>query len=172
MEEVFDLYYQRLYIYAVSMLNDEDEARDVVSGVMQSIWEDWHSERPKYLTPTVSVLYTMTRNRCLDILRHSKSKERYIAMMQATSDMADDGEAAEFEERLLAVKNAVDKLPEKTRNVLICTYYKKLSYKETALELDITENVVHKHMTKAFKLLKDLLKIVIIWYQIAIYFVK
>lgn len=38
MEDLFSVFYQKLYVYAMGMLDDEDEAMDVVSGVMQTIW--------------------------------------------------------------------------------------------------------------------------------------
>lgn len=171
MERLFDLFYHKLYVYAIGMLDDEDEAKDVVSNVMQTVWEDWNSPSPKMPDPTAAVLYTLVRNRALDMLRRQRVKEKYISMLNATSDFADDDEVLEFEERISDVNNAVERLPEKTRQVLLCTYYKKMSYKETSIQLGMSENMVRKHMIKAFRLLRDMLKIFILWYQFSILFV-
>lgn len=43
------------------------------------------------------------------------------------------------------------------RFILRCTYYDKLTYRETAEKLGISENMVHKHMLKVFKQLRKLL---------------
>lgn len=164
MENLYSLFYQKLYAYAMGMLDDEDVAMDVVSGVMQTVWEDWNSESPKLLNPSSAVLHTMVRNRCLDVLRRAKVKEKYVAMVEATTEFEDDEAVRDFEERIAEVRSAVNKLPEKTRNVLECTYYKKLSYRETAEWLGISEVTVKKHMMKAYKMLREMLKILIVWY--------
>lgn len=171
MERVFDLYYQKLYVYAYAMLCDEDEAKDIVSGVMQTLWEDWKGDNPRMANPTAGMLYTLVRNRCLDILKHEKVKERYEAMIEATSEMADDDDVEEFERRIDDVREAVDRLPENSKRVLMCTYYKKMSYRETAEMLGMSENMVRKHMVKAFRLLREMLKFIILWYQISTFLV-
>lgn len=171
MEKVFDLYYQKLYVYAYAMLCDEDEAKDIVSGVMQTLWEDWKGDTPRMANPTAGMLYTLVRNRCLDILKHEKVKERYEAMIEATGEMADDEDVEEFERRIDDVREAVDRLPENSKRVLMCTYYKKMSYRETAEMLGMSENMVRKHMVKAFRLLREMLKFIILWYQISTFLV-
>lgn len=171
MERVFDLYYQKLYVYAYAMLCDEDEAKDIVSGVMQTLWEDWKGDTPRMANPTAGMLYTLVRNRCLDILKHEKVKERYEAMIEATGEMADEEDVEEFERRIDDVREAVDRLPENSKRVLMCTYYKKMSYRETAEMLGMSENMVRKHMVKAFRLLRDMLKFIILWYQISTFLV-
>jgi len=164
MERLYDLYYQKLYAYAMGMLDDEEESKDVISEVMQKVWEDWNMPKPQYPNPTSSMLYTFVRNRCLDILRRDKVRDKYAEMMMATSELTNDDEVAALEERISRVQTAVEALPEKSRRVLMCTYYKKMSYRETAEELGISDNMVRKHMIKAFSLLREVLKMLFIGY--------
>lgn len=171
MELVFDRFYQKLYVYALAMLEDEDESKDVVSGVMQTVWEDWNSPSPQMSKVTASILYTSVRNRCLDILRREKVHDRYLSMLEATEELTDDYQVQTFEARIQQVNAAVDRLPERTREILQCTYYKKMTYKQTAAYLGTSENMVRKHMIKAFALLREMLKMVIIWYTITTLFV-
>lgn len=171
MERLFDLYYQKLYVYAYAMLCDEDEAKDIVSEVMHTVWEDWNCDAPRMLNASAGILYTLVRNRCLDMLKHEKVKGRYEAMMEATGEMADDEDVEEFERRIDDVREAVDRLPANSKRVLMCTYYKKMSYRETAEMLGMSENMVRKHMVKAFRLLREMLKFIILWYQISTFLV-
>lgn len=117
------------------------------------------------------MMYTMVRNRCLDILRRMKVKEKYALAIDSTSEFADDDEVREFEERITEIHEAVKRLPVKIRKVLECTYYEKLTYRETAELLGISENMVRKHMVKAFKLMREMLKMLIFWYMLCILFV-
>lgn len=171
MENLFSVFYQKLYVYAMGMLDDEEESMDVVSSVMQIIWEDWNNDIPKMTNPSSAMMYTMVRNRCLDILRRTKVKEKYALMIEATSEFSDDEEVREFEERITEVQEAVKQLPAKTRKVLECTYYDKMTYRETAAFLGISENMVRKHMVKAFRLMREMLKMLILWYTLCILFV-
>lgn len=171
MERLFDLYYQKLYVYAYAMVCDDDDARDVVSEVMQTVWEDWNCDAPRMQNASGGILYTLVRNRCLDMLKHEKVKGRYEAMMEATGEMADEEDVEEFERRIDDVREAVDRLPENSKRVLMCTYYKKMSYRETAEMLGMSENMVRKHMVKAFRLLREMLKFIILWYQISTFLV-
>lgn len=171
MENLFYVFYQKLYVYAMGMLDDEEESMDVVSSVMQTIWEDWNNDTPKMSNPSSAMMYTMVRNRCLDILRRTKVKEKYAFTIEATSDFSDDDEVLEFEDRISEVYEAVKRLPAKTRKVLECTYYEKMTYRETAEFLGISENMVRKHMIKAFKLMREMLKMLILWYTLSVIFV-
>lgn len=74
-------------------------------------------------------------------------------MSLATSNLQDASseDVMEFEERILRLRKAVDELPEPDRSILKCCYFKKLTYKQTAAELELTVNVVHKHMVNAFR---------------------
>lgn len=171
MENLFSVFYQKLYVYAMGMLDDEEESMDVVSSVMQTIWEDWNNDTPKMSNPSSAMMYTMVRNRCLDILRRTKVKEKYAFTIEATSDFSDDEEVREFEDRISEVYEAVKRLPAKTRKVLECTYYEKMTYRETAEFLGISENMVRKHMIKAFKLMREMLKMLILWYTLSVIFV-
>ena len=72
MEILYQNFYKRLYLYALTFTDDEDEAKDIVSDIFSSIWQKWNEEGKSY-EPTAAYLYTTTRNRCLDHVRHSKT---------------------------------------------------------------------------------------------------
>ena len=133
MELLFKKFYRRLYLYALTFLNDEDESKDVVSGVFQKVWESWNSGETSNIEPTSSFFYTTVRNRCLDLLRHSKASERYEEMLKASSPLLTDESVEEFECRISSLHNAILTLPEPSLTVLRCVYFKKMSYKEILL---------------------------------------
>ena len=156
MEHLYKSFYVSLYRYALTFLGDEDEAKDVVSDVFQSIWESWqHKDEPQQVPP-LSFLYTAVRNRCLDKLRHSKACENYAQLVKATLQITSDGDIEEFERRIVSLHRAIDGLPSSEQMVLRSVYFQRLSYKEAAAQLSMSENMVHKHMVKAFRLLREL----------------
>ena len=159
MELLYKKFYVLLYRYAQTFLDDEDEAKDVVSDVFQRIWESWQQmdeQLINQLNISAAFLYTSVRNRCLDKLRHEKATNHYASLVKATESLVSDDEIVEFEKRITMLRKAIDQLPTYEQMVLRSVYFQHLSYKETAAQLNMSENMVHKRMTKAFRLLREM----------------
>jgi RNA polymerase sigma-70 factor (ECF subfamily) len=165
MKLLYEKFYARLYRYALTFMDYEEDASDIVGDVFMTVWEDWQREESTIIQPPASFLYTAVRNRCLDRLRHHQASKNYIQQMTAASNLTNDADVEDFEQRIVKLYDAIKQLPELDQQVLNCTYFKNLSYKQTADQLDITESMVHKHMLKVYKLLRGMLKIIIIGYQ-------
>ena len=155
MELLYKKFYVSLYRYAQTFLEDEDEAKDVVGDVFQRLWESWQNSVDHQETPA-SFLYTAVRNRCLDKLRHDKACLNYTSLVKATESLTTDGDVEEFEKRITKLRKAIDSLPAYEQMVLRSVYFQHLSYKDTAAQLNMSENMVHKHMVKAFRLLREM----------------
>ena len=159
MEFLYKKFYLRLHRYALTFLGDEDEATDVVGEVFLQIWESWQvgatiNERKNI----AAYLYTRVRNSCLDHLRHRKAIDNYNTFLKATSPFTTDAEVEDFEKRITRLREAIENLPSSDRRVLKAVYFEHLSYKEAAEQLEMSENMVHKHMTKAFRQLREMSK--------------
>lgn len=159
MEFLYKKFYVRLHRYALTFLRDEDEATDVVGEVFLQIWESWQvgatiNERKNI----AAYLYTRVRNSCLDHLRHRKAIDNYNTFLKATSPFTTDAEVEDFEKRITRLREAIENLPPSDRRVLKAVYFEHLSYKEAAERLEMSENMIHKHMTKAFRQLREMSK--------------
>ena len=154
MEQLYAAFYQRLYLYALTFLNDDDEARDVVSDVFTAVWNGCNRQADDAV-PTSAFLYNLTRNRCIDLLRRDKARQNYaefIRHMETESFVADDH--AHYEERITQLRQAIDRLPEPERAILECCYFQRLTYKQAAEQLQLTLVVIKKNMLKVFKKLR------------------
>lgn len=157
MEQLFHEYYVRLYLYALNFLDDEDEAKDVVSNVFATIWQKWQQMENTKI-PSATYLYTVVRNNCIDFLRHTKAKENYGQFLERYYKQWNDDDMDAYESRIQAVSLLIDQLPEPDKSILHCCYFKKMSYKETADKLQLTLVVVKKKMLKVFKFLREELR--------------
>lgn len=165
MQLLYEKFYARLHRYAHTFLDDEEDAADVVGDVFMSIWESWKGNHEIAANPPASFLYTAVKNKCLDRLRHNKAGMNYIQQMESMGEMTTDTEVEEFEQRITQLHHAIKQLPKIDQQVLKCTYFKNMTYRQTAEQLEITESMVHKHMIKIYKVLRSVLKIIIIGYQ-------
>lgn len=117
--------------YAVTYLHDLDRARDVV----QDTFIRLHQQDVEKVRDGVKAwLFTVCRNRALDILRKEKRivalKEDQLARVPATR--RSPVERIDLEERLFQVHEGLDKLSENQREVILLKFEQGLSYQEIA----------------------------------------
>lgn len=148
--ELFRSTYPRLYRLAYSLLDDQEESKDVVSGIFMEILDKHILARD-----INTYLISMVRNRALDILRHRQVKDSVWAdLLQGheqfiTSDTPDEEQINEI--RLFIEKE----LTPQTRRILQRCYDDKKSYKEVASELGISVQAVNKHISQALRKLRE-----------------
>ncbi len=153
-DQIFIGNYTRLYNYALHLTNDSEWSRDIVSDIFSQIWENFSSINKATLH---SYLTTLVRNRCVDYLRHrnviNQYSEVYLREVQLFySDSTDIDDI----DRL--VKEMLDQLPRVTRHILEQCYLYQKKYAEVAQMMNISPNTVKKHISKAFKILREKFK--------------
>lgn len=172
-EALFRYWYRPLCVYALHYLGDIDKAEDTVQECYISLWEKTYGaeacagtagESSCMLKNPKSYLYTMVRNRCIDMLR----KKGNPAGENVRIEGLHDDENLSAAERLYAddvlqedsvtearLWTAIDSLPEKCREIFLMAKRDGLRYEEIAEDLDISENTVRNQVSKALKILKE-----------------
>ncbi|MEG0796136.1 MAG: sigma-70 family RNA polymerase sigma factor, partial [Odoribacter sp.] len=96
----------------------------------------------------------LSRNYALNYLRHKKvMAANEEAVMRDTQELQD--QLDEYEQAMNRLKEKVEKLPAKQREVLDKYFIEGKTYKEIADELDISLNTVKTHLRRALKFLRD-----------------
>ena len=153
-EHLFKDNYPHMYRMAFSMVENGDDAKDVVHQVFTQMWRS----KPKIADENVrGYLLAATRNQCLHLLR-SRQLER-----QMVHDLRQDMDASESEERkelLQQLQQVIeDNLTEQDRRVLSLHYEEDMTYHETAKVLGISSSAVNKHITRSLaKIRKTLMQ--------------
>ncbi|HAT20956.1 MAG TPA: sigma-70 family RNA polymerase sigma factor [Verrucomicrobiales bacterium] len=115
--------------YAASIVKDEDRAKDVVQDTFIKLYE----QDPEKVKESLKAwLFTVCRNRALDILRKEK---RMVALVDEKADRLEGTTAtpdrvADWDERVTQVMNALDRLSDNQRKVIRLKFQQELSYKE------------------------------------------
>lgn len=152
--EIYQRYHKKLYFHALKMLNDREEAQDVIQELFIKLLDK--RESICLNTSLSSYLYTSVRNRILDIFSHVKVVEKH---QQSLQDFMNRGEYitdnyVREKELSKIIEAEIAELPTKMREVFELSRTKEMTYAEIAAELDMAENTVRKHISKALKKLR------------------
>jgi RNA polymerase sigma-70 factor (ECF subfamily) len=172
-EQLYALYFPRLYTFALKIIADSGLAKDVVQSVFIKLWETHGSFQLKY---PEAFLYRMVRNASLNYVRHlkvvenlkSQVKNQYLGEELYYIDMVGNEPYILIEEELQQkVIEVMSSLPDKCRQVFRMSRIDGLKNQEIADRLGISLKTVEKHISKALAVYReqfaDYLLMAIVW---------
>ena len=157
-ETIFRTYYERLCNYANTILNDMDEAEEMVQSAFLTVWEK--HDRLEIHTSVKSYLYRAVHNSCLNRVKHYKVRKTYGDAVKNQSEPLHDDASQDLIGSELdgIVANAIDSLPDQCKLVFKLSRFENLTYAEIAEQLGISVKTVENHMVKALKVMREKLK--------------
>lgn len=137
---------------ALSLLHDEDDARDMVHEVFLRLWElETKVDNPK------AYVIRSVRNSCISRIRHLDVREK--VRLKLTLESPPEGfepDESDFTHRDSEVLEAMDRLLTfREREVVDKIYVEGKSYKETAFCLGVTVAAINKNVVGALKKLRN-----------------
>ena len=153
-ERLFKDCYPHMYRMAFSMVENADDAKDIVHQVFAQIWRN----KPQVANSCIrGYLLAATRNQCLHLLRSQQLQRQMEEELQRDITA---NESEEREELLLQLQQVIDNnLTEQDRRVLSLHYDEEMTYAETATVLGISASAVNKHITRSLAKIRETLKI-------------
>lgn len=150
--QMFAEMYPRMVRYATQLMGDSEEARDIVSEVMERAWKQFErldkNDRGGWI-------YTAVRNTCLNRLKHLQVEQDNMKALYEATQSDVESNYREHEALLQKAEAIARSLPEPTRTILRLCYYEHLTYREVAQQLDISPDTVKKHISKALRTLRE-----------------
>jgi RNA polymerase sigma-70 factor (ECF subfamily) len=159
-EQLVDLYKDKIYYLAYRMLGNRHEAEDIIQETFLRVYMnfDRFDQNQKFST----WIYRIATNLCIDRLR--KRKASYSLDAEINEGDGLDGydrlisEEDSPEKQLMIsetqtqIRNAIDKLPEKYKSVVILRYLHDLSLQEISdvLDMPITTIKTRIHRGREF----------------------
>ena len=155
-EEALAQYDGPLIGYALGILRDLDRARDVVQDTFIRLYQQ---DREKVQRGLKTWLFTVCRNRALDILRKEKRmvalEDEKAARLEGSSAPPD--RVADWDERVGQVRRALDRLSENQRQVIRLKFQQGLSYQDIAEATGLSSGNVGFLLHTGLKRLRTLL---------------
>jgi RNA polymerase sigma factor (sigma-70 family) len=142
--------------YAATLLNDTDRARDVVQDTFVRLCQQ---DAAKVRDSLKSWLFTVCRNRALDVLRKEKRTRPLddSGWKKVAEPSLQPDEQADFDERLSRVMALLDRLTENQREVILLKFQHGLSYHEIEAITGLGNGNIGFLIHTGLKRLRDLL---------------
>ena len=159
-EWAFRQYYASLLNLASGLLKDDGLAEEQVQEVFIRLWEIRHTLKEDLkLFP---YLLTSVRNRCLNQIKRNQVEQKYITYQQQhyRNEILNYEEDIE-EEVIKKVQHSIKQLPDKCREVFHLSRFEGLSHKQIAEKLEISTKTVENHITKAMKIIRKELTLLV-----------
>ncbi|WP_421918606.1 RNA polymerase sigma-70 factor [Marinifilum sp.] len=154
-ERIFQENFISLVTFAMTIVDSQDVAEDIVQEVFIKIWES--KKNTTVYKDLKGYLFVSVKNSCLNHVK--KEKRTQLKEKELTAKLIDiyDTHAVENSERNKLIFQAIEKLSPKGKIVLKLICFNNLKYKEAAEELDISVDTVKYHYTTSLKKLRELL---------------
>lgn len=153
-EGVYKQYYTSLFYKALDWTLDEDIAKDLVEDLFAELWLRIDKIR---VEDVAGYLNTAIRNRSVNYLRHEQVKRKYEdEYISVTSEIMDEPDDL-HEERLKAVEKVISNQPPQRKFIFEQCCISGKSYKEVAEIVGIEVSTVHKHISKVYASLREIL---------------
>lgn len=160
-EQLFREYFSPLSNFALSYVNDLDTAKEVVQEVFINLWNKKDSINSD--KSVKAYLYTSVKNRCLNYIRDHKKFRSYVLDVEIEdTELVFENNSISQTEIQAKIQQALNKLPEKCRQVFELSRFEELKYKEIAEKQGISIKTVEVQISKALKILREELKDLII----------
>jgi len=140
------------------ILNDRNITKDIVQDVYLSLWKN--RDKTQIKTSYKAYIYRACTLRAIDEIRKRKTKNTHFEKVKAISSISHNPveEHINKMEMQAIISDAVQSLPETTREIFVLKRYSELKNKEIAIQLEVSIKTVESHMTKALKSLREILK--------------
>ena len=151
--EIYKRYWKVMYVHAVKMLGEKDDAKDIVQDVFVNLWAK--GNHIPLNTNLSGYLYVSARNKIINLI-HQKNIRKNSSSLALPPEKADNTTFEKIAEKELisVVEKEIQNLPEKMQCIFNLSRKQNLSHKEIANQLSISDKTVKKQIGNAIKLIK------------------
>ena len=142
--------------YAFLLINDRDEAEDIVQDLFRSLWENRNRGT---VSSFRSYLFRAVKNKSLNYLRDNRNSSRYSDVHEEVSLTSNCTlETIDGNELQQLITEAVQNLPPRCSEIFYLKRFEELSNAEIAEKLSISIKTVESQTTIAIRKIAAFLK--------------
>ncbi|GGF40094.1 RNA polymerase sigma factor [Echinicola rosea] len=150
-DQLFDRFWKRLFEYAFKMLQDREQAEDVVQEVFVQLWENAPKREIQHLS---GYFFRAVKYQVANVIRNQKWHLDWNTVQLEDTVVTDEPEVGHNVMLLKVVEERIEQLPPKCREVFYLNKKHGYTAKEIAANLNISPRTVEGHLQRALKSLK------------------
>jgi RNA polymerase sigma factor (sigma-70 family) len=166
--ELMERYRESIYYMLLKMVNNSDDAEDLTIEAFGKAFNRLAQYHPSYAFSTW--MFKIASNNCIDFIRKQRKKK---TTSLDTGISNEDGESMSFDveadvrdpeeemvrdQKIQMMRQVVEKLKPRYKELVILRYFKEYSYEEIAQELDLPLGTVKAQLFRAREFLANLMK--------------
>ena len=151
-EEIYNIFWEDLYVYAYNVLNDQDACNDIIQDIFIDLWERRHETDIRNLA---AYLHRAVRFQCLKHIRSGKIAKGYLQKMDQVRTTNQTEEIIHFEELHAILDGSIEQLPSKCKEIFQLSRFHHLSHQEIADKLGLSLQTVKNQVSKACQQLRS-----------------
>jgi RNA polymerase sigma-70 factor (ECF subfamily) len=151
---IYDRYSRPLYLYILSKTDRGETSKDVLQDLFATLWEkrcalDIHQSLRSYL-------YQSVRHKIIDLYRKDITYRKYLQQLIEHFDAQPHNisETYDYKAKATEVFEAINRLPEKMKEIFMLSRFENLSIEQIACRLDLSQQTVKNQISKALKILR------------------
>jgi RNA polymerase sigma-70 factor (ECF subfamily) len=154
-DKLFHKYSEKLYRFAFSLLKNSEDSKEIVQEAFLRIWRK--REAIDSTKSFKSFLFAISYNLIVDQLRLRLKDQEYRKFLISyfESESFDLSSKLDYDKIVSQIRDAVDEMPAKRKQVYTLSRELGLSHKEIASRLGISVKTVENQITLALKHLKS-----------------
>ncbi len=150
------MHYNELCSYIFSLSKDKQLAEDIVQNVMLKIWKN--REKLHINTSIKSYLYKSCYYELVDSFKKNKKELNYIEQIKnEVLEVFIDEDVDFLKNQMQRVREEIEKLPPKCKEVFVLNKLQGFKYKEVAEQLGVSIKTVEAQLSKAMTRIKNAL---------------
>lgn len=160
LDYLFLAYYEKLCLYAFTVLKNKDIAEEIVQDVFVKLWEQ--HRKLNIETSIKAYLFRTVHNHCINYFDHLRVQKKYSEESQKAnheiiSPVSLDYPVANLlmQELENKINQSVSQLPGQCQEVFLLVRYEDFSYSEVAEKLGISVNTVKTQLKRAMSRLRE-----------------
>jgi len=152
---LFDQHFPDLCNFLLIYLHSKELSEEIALEIFTFIWEKRKTLQIK--ATFKSYLFAAAKNRAISLYRKEQRK-LFTSIDSGQNVFLEDSSSPNFLENIELreiINSAIDKLPEKSRQIYLMAWEENLSHKEIAEQMGITPKTVENHVGIALRKLRE-----------------
>jgi RNA polymerase sigma-70 factor (ECF subfamily) len=152
--DLYDKLYRKLFLFAKSLIDDPEEARDIVAESFIKLWaQNSHFSNMLHLQ---GYFYAIIKNACIDYLRKNKLRIKIESQLLRAGTISENVIERKYQEAELVeiLYERINQLPDRMQQVFKLTYLDGYSRTEVAQMLNLSENTIRNTNAAAMKAIR------------------